>query len=370
MANEKDYQQLLDQIAAFRAQAAKKLGPSLAANPLLAELVSDKIDDLEQAYLNAEHAKTPPADGGLSDLVGLGPTAPTDLSNAYMSPDVQPYDETVASERIIAMGDLYYVCQHEMLGVFRALRKLEQLWAAGAVRLSNGDGAQRLYRFSRRAALRFTQRERLGAYCRAFGYCSAPPPAGSKPNGQFHPLFTHFAREVALFWRDKRISDVIRERANDPTFGSVSTVRRAGLDLRNNLKFASYGHLLSLRVEVLQLLDEAFRIFGAADVQNLFGASGPWDVIEEILTRYFNEGVTTSPRQRMAVAGQKILQWLAQPFILRTGRTQFESLLVDIAEYSEEWLTSAESLGITRPRSKDRLAQWGPRAINAEERTA
>ena len=72
----------------------------------------------------------------------------------------------------------------------------------------------------------------------------------------------------------------------------------------------------------------------------------------------------------MAVAGQKILQWLAQSFLLRTGRTQFESLLVDIAEYSEEWLTSAESLGLAAPRSKPRLVRWGPHSVNTDERTA
>lgn len=123
-------------------------------------------------------------------------------------------------------ANLYYVYQHEKLGVFRAVQKLEQLWKAGAIRLSSGDGAQRLYRFARRRALRFTQKERLAAYCRGFGYCSAPPPVDSRPNSQFHSLFTNFMDEVALFWRDKRVSEVMRDRANDPSFGSIATVRR------------------------------------------------------------------------------------------------------------------------------------------------
>src|SRR5207249_2292780 len=85
-----------------------------------------------------------------------------------------------------------------------------------------------------------------------------PPsgPPGSRPNGDFHHMFTHFVNQVTLYWRDKRISDVIRERAYDPSFGAVAVVRRAGLDLRNNLKWTSYGHLNVLRVEVMQLLDE------------------------------------------------------------------------------------------------------------------
>ena len=63
---------------------------------------------------------------------------------------------------------------------------------------------------------------------------------------------------MTLYWRDKRISDVIRERAYDPSFGSVAIVRRSGLDLRNNLKWLSFGDVNVLRVEVMQLLEEAF----------------------------------------------------------------------------------------------------------------
>jgi hypothetical protein len=83
-------------------------------------------------------------------------------------------------------------------------------------------------------------------------------------------MMSHFINQVVLYWRDKRISEVVRERAYDPSFGSITIVRRAGLDLRNNLKFTSFGHINVLRVEVMQLLDEAFRILGADDVKNLF----------------------------------------------------------------------------------------------------
>jgi hypothetical protein len=118
------------------------------------------------------------------------------------------------------------------------------------------------------------------------------------------------------------------------------------------LKFASYGNLNVLRVEVMQLLDEAFRILNADDVKRLFGADSAWDVIEEILTHYFNEKLETSPRQRMAVTGRDILRWLAQPHILQTTRAQFEALLQQIAEPAEEWLMSAESLGIAEQRRR------------------
>jgi hypothetical protein len=195
------------------------------------------------------------------------------------------------------------------------------------------------------------------------GYGTGPLPSGARANTDFHNLFGHFINQVTLFWRDKRISDVIRERASDPSFGSIAVVRRAGLDLRNNLKFTSYGHLNVLRVEVMQLLDEAFRILNSADIKRLFGADNAWDVVEEVLVRYFRERLVTSPRQRMAVAGREVLRWLAQPHVLQTQRAPFETLLLEIAEYAEEWLTSAQAMGLAQRRTTGRVLPFERRPV-------
>src|SRR6185295_1966165 len=332
----------------------------------LAEALTRQIDDMVAAVLRADAAAPLPPDGGLARLIGVGAEAAQEIGETRIPGGVEPYDETVTSERILAVGDLYYIYQHERIGVFRVVRKLQELFRAGTVRLSSGAGAYGLYRFDRREVLRYTNKDRLAAYRRALGYGNASLSASARPNGDFHNLFSHFINQVALFWRDKRISDVIRERAQDPSFGSIAILRRAGLDLRNNLKYTSYGHLNVLRVEVMQLLDEAFRILDAEDIRRLYGADNAWDVIEEVLTRHFNERLSTSPRQRMAIAGREVLRWLAQPHILQTTRSQFEALLLEIAEYSEEWLTSAQALGVAqRQRGADgRVLPWDrPRLV-------
>jgi len=245
-----------------------------------------------------------------------------------------------------------------VIGVFRVVQKLQELFRAGSVRLSGGDGAFALYQFDRREVLRYTRNDRLAAYQRIFGYGSAPASGGARANTEYHHLFTHFVNQVTLFWRDKRISDVIRERAYDPSFGSIAIVRRAGLDLRNNLKWTSFGHLNVMRVEVMQLLEEAFRILDSDDIKRLFGADSAWDVVEEVLIRYYNERLVTSPRQRMGVAGREVLRWLAQPHILQTTRAQFEALLLEIAEYTEEWLTSAQAMGHAGRSGAGRVLPW------------
>jgi hypothetical protein len=346
MATEKQYEELLRRIGALQAQLGNELSSQLIQNPALADTFQKGINDLLEAARQADMSTPPPPDRGLSQLVGIGPEAATDFGETLIPQGVEPYDETVTSERINAVADLYYIYQHEKIGVFRVVQKLQELFKAGAVRLSSGPGAYALYQFDRREVLRYTQQDRMSAYRRAFGYGNAPLPPSSHPNTEFHPMFSHFNNQVALYWRDKRISDVIRERAYDPSFGSIAIVRRAGLDMRNNLKFMSYGHLNVLRGEVMQLLDEAFSILNSTDVKALFGADNAWDVIEDVLVRHFNERLVTSPRQRMAVAGREVLRWLAQPHVLQTARAQFEALLLQIAEYAEEWLTSAQAMGL------------------------
>ncbi len=358
MATEKDYQSLYDRVAALRDTVTSRLAADLISNPQLADALTKQIDDMLQSVVDADTKATPPPDKGLAQLAGIGPDAATDFGVTRIPPGVEAYDETITSERIIAVGDVYYIYQHEKIGVFRVVQKLQELFRAGTVRLSGGAGAYALYQFDRREVLRYTERDRLSAYRRIFNYGSSPVPSGSRPNTDFHKLFSHFIHQVTLFWRDKRISDVIRERAYDPSFGSIAIVRRAGLDLRNNLKWLSFGHLNVLRVEVMQLLEESFKILNSYDIRRLFGADNAWDVVEEVLIRYFNERLVTSPRQRMGVTGREILRWLGQDHILKTTRSEFETLLLEIAEQAEEWLTSAQAMGLAGRPASARVLPW------------
>lgn len=359
MASAKDYQSLLDRVAALREQVTNNLSADLVANPQLADALTKQIDDLLSSAVESDSTTPLPPDQGLSALAGIGPTASTDLGDTRIPHGVTAYDDTITSARIVAVGDMYYLWQHEKIGVFRVVQKLQELFRAGTVRLSAGQGAFALYQFDRRQVLRYTQRDRIAAYRRVFGYGGGAVPTGARPNTDFHNLFTHFVQQVTLFWRDKRISDVIRERAYDPSFGSIAIVRRAGLDLRNNLKWLSFGDINVLRVEVMQLLEEAFKILDAPDVKRLFGADNAWDVVEEVLVRYYKERLVTSPRQRMGVTGREVLRWLAQPHILTTTRAQFETLLLEIAENAEEWLTSAQAMQLAgRTSEGNRVLPW------------
>src|SRR5271165_3074693 len=108
MASEKDYQGLYDRIAALREQVTSQLSSDLISNPRLGDALTKQIDDMLASVVDSDSKIPPPPDKGLSALVGVGPDAAKDLGVARIPPGVEPYDETITSERIIAVGDMYY----------------------------------------------------------------------------------------------------------------------------------------------------------------------------------------------------------------------------------------------------------------------
>lgn len=330
--------------------ATDKLPAGVLADPDLPEILGRTID--RRLGLSGPAWLPPgsiPADAGLFDMLGLGSSAIPDIGLAKASAGVQDYDDTVTSDRVLSAADLYYLSVHEKIGVFAVMWKLQELFQAGTLRISGGPGAFGLYRFDKHAVLRYRLPDRLRAYRRVLGYGRAPAGPNARSNDQFHGLFRHFIGEVAKFWRDKRISEVIRERATDPTFGSIAIVRRAGLDLRNNLKNSSYGFVNVLRLETGQALAEAFKVLDAKDLRDQFGAENAWDLIELVMWQYFGRTIHASTMNRMAVSGRTILRWLSEPYILDPDRPDFEAALYQIAEAAEEWISSEEGMRLSRP---------------------
>ncbi|MCC2980819.1 MULTISPECIES: hypothetical protein [unclassified Sphingomonas] len=339
---------LLAKLQALRATMVRDARDELAKTPAQAELINQYISDAETLLMDALKAVpgAPEDDGGLASLIGLGDRVASRLDEVRPAPLVPTYDDQISRDRLTAVADLYYIYQHERAGVFRGVLKLQQLFQSGEVRLSDGPGALSLYQFDRKRVLRYTQRERRSVYRKVFGYTESLPPSGAEPNTAFHALLSTFCQHVSRFFEDKRVSEVLRPDGGRETFGSMAVVRRSGLDLRHNLKQVSYGHVAVLRSEVMTLLQEAFDILGSNDVINLFGADNAWDALEEIMKRYLKEIPVTSQRSRMAVTGREILRWLAEDYLLNTVRIDFESLLEAIVDACDDWLTSAESLGL------------------------
>lgn len=351
MATRDDILTHLQQQATLQASLIDILISQVPGDQVSIQIAHETLGKLDAKLQPLQHnspSNPPPADGGDGGRIGIGADTPQGLGGNFSPPDIAPYDENVVSQRLLAVADLYYCYQHERLGLFRAVQKLQELFRAGALRLTDGTGALQLYRFDVKSVLRYTREQRMQAYRRVFGYTNAAPPPGARPNVAFHGLLQTFATMLSQLFRDRRIAEVIRGPATttDATFGSIAATRRAGLDFRANLKQAAYGDANVLTVELLQLLRQSFDILGADDVRQQFGSDNAWDTLEEVQKRYLNEHPVASQRSRMGIAGRQIIRWLAQPFVLVSSRSEFEAHAFTVAESAEEWLTSAESVGL------------------------
>src|SRR4051812_24114112 len=84
--SEQEYSSLLDRLAKLRETLVDQNASVLIQNPQIAELINGRVDQMFDLIEQAEQKKTPPADGGLSKLIGLGSDAAADLGAARAAP--------------------------------------------------------------------------------------------------------------------------------------------------------------------------------------------------------------------------------------------------------------------------------------------
>lgn len=73
---------LLGKLAAYRSWLVETNRAVLLKEPSLAEALNQKVREMYDLVEQAEAAKTPPVDGGLLNLIGLGANANSNLGNA------------------------------------------------------------------------------------------------------------------------------------------------------------------------------------------------------------------------------------------------------------------------------------------------
>ena len=154
-----EIEKALGQLAATREWLVADARAALLRNPKLVEALNQKVSGLIELIDMTERDKKAPVDQGLMDLVGLSDAPPDDIDGVRYVPSVPVYDDQISRERLLAIADLYYLFQMEQSSVFRSVLKLQELFRAGTVRLSDGEGAVRLFRFDRHSTLRYTLRE-------------------------------------------------------------------------------------------------------------------------------------------------------------------------------------------------------------------
>jgi hypothetical protein len=280
---------------------------------------------------------------GFLDLIGFGGKGPVDFENLsypYIQPD---FDDSVVPSQLHAAAELYYIYQHERMKIFKVVEVLRRLFQQGRMRIQRGPGARGLYLLEKWEPLRYSLRDRMIAYRRAFNYGTVQAPAGAIVNVNFHRQLVGFMVAVAQYFRDLMIGEVIRGGAliDQRPFGSIGTVQRIGLDMRYALDRSTYGNIFALTIEVGHYLKSVLQLLDTPDIKKAFDANTKWDVIEIVSNRYLGGVAEPSQRAKMAESGRRILQFVADnDFRTAIDPILFQSEIRPMGPHAEAWLAA------------------------------
>jgi hypothetical protein len=286
------------------------------------------------------------ADGagdGFLDLIGFGgkgPVAFEQQTYPYIQPD---FDDSVVPSQLHAAAELYYIYQHERMKLFQVVRVLLQLFRQGRMRIQRGPGARGLYLLEKWQPLRYTPRDRMIAYRRAFNYGTAAAPAGAIVNRNYHRQLVGFMVALAQYFRDLLIGEVIRggQLIEQRPFGSIGTIQRIGLDLRYALDRATYGNIFALTMETGHYLKSVLELLDTPDIKKAFDANTKWDVVEIVSNRYLGGIAEPSQRAKMAESGRRVLQFVADnDFRTALDPILFQSEVRPMGPHAEAWLAA------------------------------
>jgi hypothetical protein len=260
--------------------------------------------------LRRASTSTPPS---FIDLVGFNAGPPKPFDDLAYPLLVNDFDGSVIPSQLHASAELYFIYQMERLKLFKAVNVLRRLFQLGQLRIQRGPGARGLYILEKWRPIRYSRRDRMIAYRRAFNYGTVPPPAGAVVNRNFHYQFVAFMSAMSQYFRDFTIGQVIRGSGTieDRPFASLATIQRVGTDLRYALDRASYGNILALTQEVGQYVQQILELLDTPDIKKSFDANTKWDVLEQVSIRHLGGAAELSPRSKMAEAGRRILQYIA-----------------------------------------------------------
>jgi hypothetical protein len=280
---------------------------------------------------------------GFLDLIGFGDKGVLpfeEISYPYIQPD---FDEAVIPSQLHAAAELYYIYQHERMKVFNVVNVLRRLFKLGRMRIQRGPGARGLYLLEKWKPLRYSLKDRMVAYRRAFNYGTTSAPAGAIINKNFHRQLVGFMTALAQYFRDLMIGEVIRggQLIAQRPFGSVATVQRLGLDLRYHLDRSSYGNILALTAETGHHLKTMLKLLDASDIKKAFDANTKWDVVEIVSNRYLGGVKELSQRAKMAESGRRILIWIADnDFKTSIDPILFQSEARPFGPHAEAWIAA------------------------------
>jgi hypothetical protein len=229
------------------------------------------------------------------------------------NPEVAEAD--LVRDNIRAVALIYAGWNLEELRLFQVLDRVVEVFMNGQlpVGFDNGGRALSDYYFDDDDK-RLTEAARRMTYSRVLGVPGGEVSKEAPPNRGFQDLLLRFMANVSEFERQRRISDVVGNRARiDVLSNTGEQVRKTGFDLAANASLYGYGGTFFVAQRLAKQIERALRILSVPEVLAAYGVQSPFQVVERVCAADLGGMVPNVVQRRtMADAGKRLIDLVAQ----------------------------------------------------------
>lgn len=220
-------------------------------------------------------------------------------------------DTEIIPDNIRAVSMVYATYQLDVgMRMIDVVDRINEIFHNGQLPIGFDAAGRAIDDYNWSAEDRLNAMQRRSHYSRVLGMSGGDISKEVQANTPFDSLFMRFLSSLAEYDRQQRISDIV-ERSRPRNLTS-EYVRKAGRDLAANLSLYGWAatHFAARRLR--QHIEEALNILKQPSVQNSYGATNLYQVIERVASLEFNSTPNIVKHRTMAEAGKQIIDLIAK----------------------------------------------------------
>ena len=216
----------------------------------------------------------------------------------------------IIRDNVLATQAIYWSAQLEELKLHAAMDQIVDHFSTGMLPITRGGAGDRIYKWIKGAPERMTELERRSVYGRVLGIAQGT--ADVAPNREFSELWFRFLSTVSQKFRE--ISSFERDEV------SLEQVHKSARDLAVNLSLHGYAIAHPAAVEMQSIVKDILGVFDEPELHIAYGVRDRWQLVDRVSNLYLGGSVNGVKFRTMAVAGQRIINWIADKnTILQSG---------------------------------------------------
>jgi hypothetical protein len=281
--------------------------------------------------------------GRVQDIGNAGPLHEfvLDLPDLEAATDIE-----IIPEHCRLMGSFIFASAFEELKAFQVVDKLIELSQQGTIPLMRGPAGTQLYQYWRDAPNRMSEVERQNFYAMTLGLPTGQP--GVAVNSDFQDLWLRFVSSVSTLVRESRIESLLR--SNLPMAVNQQQVKKAARDLANNMSSRGYGMAFYAAADLNKQINEIIDLLKNKELLRVFGATSPFDVIEQISQTELGGARNSSKYRMLATSGAIITNWIADHADRLRDAT---APMIDLSEVGNPPARGSGETAVSKPTDYD-----------------